>query len=218
MRARRDLFPADTGLVVRMVAVGLMTPAAWSSPGWPLVVALLPWKVVGDRVRRARASAPASACTSASRSPRAARRLSPADAPELHAIVERLCIVADLPKPAIVLDRSAMPNSWIEGTTRGGFRLHLTQGLLDLLEPSELEAVIAHELAHVANRDAAVMTLVGGPGEALLAGGVRVAGQGWYPLVVRRRDRGIDRLARARSAPARCRAIASSPPTRAPSR
>ena len=43
--------------------------------------------------------------------------------------------------------------------------------------------MIAHELAHVVNRDAAVMTVVGGPGEALLAGGVRVAGQGWYPLV-----------------------------------
>ena len=77
-----------------------------------------------------------------------------------------------------------MPNSWIEGTTRGGFRLHLTQGLLDLLEPRELEAVIAHELAHVANRDAAVMTVVGGPGEALLTGGVRVAGQGWWPLML----------------------------------
>ena len=124
-----------------------------------------------------------------SRSPRAARRLSPADAPELHAIVERLCVVADLAKPAIVLDRQAMPNSWIEGTTRGGFRLHLTQGLLDLLEPRELEAVIAHELAHVANRDAAVMTVVGGPGEALLSGGVRVAGQGWWPLMLGGADR-----------------------------
>jgi heat shock protein HtpX len=53
--------------------------------------------------------------------------------------------------------------------------LHLTQGLLDLLEPRELEAVIAH----VANRDAAVMTVVGGPGEALLSGGLRIAGHGW---------------------------------------
>jgi heat shock protein HtpX len=112
------------------------------------------------------------------------RRLVPADAPDLHAIVERLCIVADLPKPTIVLDSRAMPNSWIEGTRRGGFRLHLTQGLLDLLEPRELEAVIAHELAHVVNRDAAVMTVVGGPGEALLSGGVRVAGQGWWPLIL----------------------------------
>ena len=84
-----------------------------------------------------------------------------------------------------------MPNSWIEGTKRGGFRLHLTQGLLDLLEPRELEAVIAHELAHVANRDAAVMTVVGGPGEALLTGGVRVAGQGWWPLVAGRRRRAL---------------------------
>ena len=112
------------------------------------------------------------------------RRLAPADAPDLHAIVERLCVVADLPKPTIVLDSRAMPNSWIEGTRRGGFRLHLTQGLLDLLEPRELEAVIAHELAHVVNRDAAVMTVVGGPGEALLAGGVRVASQGWWPLML----------------------------------
>jgi heat shock protein HtpX len=112
------------------------------------------------------------------------RRLHPADAPDLHAIVERLCVVADLAKPTIVLDSRAMPNSWIEGTRHGGFRLHLTQGLLDLLEPRELEAVIAHELAHVVNRDAAVMTVVGGPGEALLSGGVRVASQGWFPVMI----------------------------------
>ena len=147
------------------------------------------------------------------------RRLAPADAPELHAIVERLCVVADLPKPTLVLERAARcPNSWIEGTRRGGFRLHLTQGLLDLLEPRELEAVIAHELAHVANRDAAVMTVVGGPGEALLSGGLRRRRPG---LVAddasaarsRRRSAGS-----ARSAPAPCRATASSRPTRARSR
>ena len=181
MRAPRDLFPADTGLVVRMVAVGLMTPLLVVF-GLALVVALLPWKVVGIVFVAFAVGACVGAHERVAISSRGSR-LSPADAPALHAIVERLCIVADLPKPAIVLDRSAIPNSWIEGTNRGGFRLHLTQGLLDLLEPSELEAVVAHELAHVANRDAAVMTLVGGPGEALLAGGVRVAGQGWYPLV-----------------------------------
>ena len=147
------------------------------------MVALLPWKVVGIVFVAFAVGACVGMHERVAISSRGSR-LSPADAPELHAIVERLCIVADLAKPAIVLDRSAIPNSWIEGTTRGGFRLHLTQGLLDLLEPSELEAVVAHELAHVANRDAAVMTLVGGPGEALLAGGVRVAGQGWYPLVI----------------------------------
>jgi heat shock protein HtpX len=110
-------------------------------------------------------------------------RLSVAEAPELHAIVERLCMVADLAKPTIVLERRALPNSWVEGTVRGGYRLHLTQGLLDLLEPRELEAVIAHELAHVVNRDATVMTVVGGPGEALLQGGARMTCQGW-PLML----------------------------------
>ena len=182
MRARRDLFPADTGLVVRMAAAGLLAPLVVLA-GLVAVVAWLPWEtvaivfgalLVGTWIGLRERSAISSRGT----------RLSPADAPELHALVERLCVVADLPKPAIVLERSAMPNSWIEGTVRGGFRLHLTQGLLDLLEPRELEGVIAHELAHVANRDAAVMTVVGGPGEALLAGGVRIAGQGWYPLVL----------------------------------
>jgi heat shock protein HtpX len=178
MRARRDLSRSDCGLVFRMVAVGLATPlvvfAALAAVMLTLesftiravVIAALgigAWTAIRERVEESSRG----------------RRLFPADAPELHAIVERLCVVADLPKPGIVLDRRTMPNSWIEGTTRGGFRLHLTQGLLDLLEPRELEAVIAHELAHVANRDAAVMTVVGGPGEALLSGGLRVAGHGW---------------------------------------
>jgi heat shock protein HtpX len=178
MRARRDLSRSDYGLVFRMVAVGLATPlvvfAALAAVMLTLesftiravVIAALgigAWTAIRERVEESSRG----------------RRLFPADAPELHAIVERLCVVADLPKPGIVLDRRTMPNSWIEGTTRGGFRLHLTQGLLDLLEPRELEAVIAHELAHVANRDAAVMTVVGGPGEALLSGGLRVAGHGW---------------------------------------
>lgn len=183
MRARRDLFGTDHGLVLRMVAVGLLTPlmvlgalvlamAVLSSFTIRAVIigalCIGAWVAVRERVE------------TSSRG----RRLAPADAPDLHAIVERLCVVADLPKPTIVLDSRAMPNSWIEGTRRGGFRLHLTQGLLDLLEPRELEAVVAHELAHVVNRDAAVMTVVGGPGEALLAGGVRVASQGWFPVMV----------------------------------
>jgi len=178
MRTRRDLSRSDYGLVFRMVVVGLATPLAVfaalagvmltldSVPVRVVVVVALcvgAWSAVGERVAQSSRG----------------RRLAPADAPELHAILERLCVVADLPKPALVLERRAMPNSWIEGTTRGGYRLHLTQGLLDLLEPRELEAVMAHELAHVANRDAAVMTVVGGPGEALLSGGLRLAGHGW---------------------------------------
>src|SRR4051794_1289863 len=179
MRARRDLSRSDYGLVFRMVAVGLATPlvvfAALAAVMLTLesftiravvfsALCIGVWTAIRERVEEASRGL----------------RLHPADPPELHAIGERVCIGADLPKPELVLDRRSMPNSWIEGTTRGGFRLHLTQGLIDLLEPRELEAVIAHELAHVANRDAAVMTVVGGPGEALLSGGSRVASQGFW--------------------------------------
>ena len=109
-----------------------------------------------------------------------------------------------------------MPNSWIEGTNRGGFRLHLTQGLLDLLDRHELEAVIAHELAHVANRDAAVMTVVGGPGEALLSGGVRVVNQGWWPLVLGGGAATLIGWLGTLGWPGAPRATASSPRTRRP--
>jgi heat shock protein HtpX len=103
-----------------------------------------------------------------------------ADAPELHAAVDRLCVLADLPKPEIVLEGERQPNSWLVGVGRGRYRLHVTQGLLDLLSPEQLEAVVAHELAHAVNRDAAVMTVVGGPGAILLAGGSRIARTGFW--------------------------------------
>ena len=182
MRTRRDLFPADLGLVLRMVAVGLITPvvvlAALLAVFW-----FADWKIQGVVALSLGIGVCAVVRERVAASSRG-RRISPAEAPELHAVVERLCVVADLAKPTLMLDRQTMPNSWVEGTTRGGFRLHLTVGLLDLLEPHELEAVIAHELAHIANRDAAVMTVVAAPGEALLSGGVRVASQGWWPLLL----------------------------------
>jgi len=183
MRARGDLFPSDHGLVFRMVVVGLLTPLLVLGALAAVMLLLSSFTIRAVVIGALCVGAWVAIRERVEASSRG-RRLHPADAPELHAIVERLCVVADLPKPTIVLDSRAMPNSWVEGTRRRGFRLHLTQGLLDLLEPRELEAVIAHELAHVVNRDAAVMTVVGGPGEALLAGGVRVASQGWWPLMI----------------------------------
>jgi heat shock protein HtpX len=104
--------------------------------------------------------------------------------PELEATVTRLCLAADLPKPEVVVSSQRQPNSWIVWTGGGRYRLHVTEGLLGALEPSELEAVVAHELAHVAHRDAAVMTMVGGPGAVLLRGGFRIARGGfWFGMI-----------------------------------
>lgn len=108
----------------------------------------------------------------------APKLVGPHDEPQLFAIVDRLCVMADLPRPEIVVEGERQPNSWLVGLRRGRSRLHVTRGLLDLLEPAELEAVVAHELAHLAHRDAAVMTAVGGPGAVLLGGGKRMHG-GW---------------------------------------
>src|SRR6187200_792465 len=99
------------------------------------------------------------------------------------AIVDRLCVLADVPKPEIVIEPERQPNSWLVGLSRERARLHVTCGLLELLTPAELEAVVGHELAHLVNRDAAVMTAVGGPGAVLLAGGTRMLrGGGFWPV------------------------------------
>ena len=111
------------------------------------------------------------------------RAVSPSEAPELHAIVDRLCVVADLPKPEIVIEPERQPNSWLVALSRGRARLHVTRGLLEITTPHELEAVVGHELSHLANRDAVVMTVVGGPGAALMAGGTRARHFGWWGIV-----------------------------------
>jgi heat shock protein HtpX len=85
--------------------------------------------------------------------------VSPAQAPELHALVERLCIQADLPKPRIAVADNAMPNAFAIGRSPKTATVCATTGLIDLLSPAELEGVMAHELTHVQNRDVMVMTV-----------------------------------------------------------
>jgi heat shock protein HtpX len=88
-----------------------------------------------------------------------AREVQPDERPELHAAVDRVCIEADMPKPRLAVAASAMPNALAVGRTRGGATLCVTTQMLHVLEPAELEAVVAHELAHIQNRDALVMTI-----------------------------------------------------------
>ncbi len=80
-------------------------------------------------------------------------------APELHDMVERLCALADLPKPRIAIVPSDVPNAFATGRSPRRAVVAVTEGLWRRLEPREIEGVIAHELSHVANRDVAIMTI-----------------------------------------------------------
>jgi heat shock protein HtpX len=88
-----------------------------------------------------------------------AREVSPQEAPELHAMIERLCIQADLPKPKVAVMHTSMPNAFAMGRSPKSATVCATTGIMELLSPSELEGVLAHELTHVINRDVMVMTL-----------------------------------------------------------
>jgi heat shock protein HtpX len=88
-----------------------------------------------------------------------AREVSPQEAPELHAMIERLCIQADLPKPKVAVMHTPMPNAFAMGRSQKSATVCATTGIMELLSPAELEGVLAHELTHVINRDVMIMTL-----------------------------------------------------------
>ena len=88
-----------------------------------------------------------------------AKVVSADEAPDLHAMVERLCAMAGLPKPRIAIIPSDVPNAFATGRNPKHAAVAVTEGLWRRLEPQEVEAVLAHELSHVANRDVLIMTL-----------------------------------------------------------
>jgi heat shock protein HtpX len=88
-----------------------------------------------------------------------AKVVSAEEAPDLHAMVERLCALADLPKPRIAIVDTDVPNAFATGRSPKHAAVAVTTGLWRRLEPREVEAVLAHELSHVANRDVLVMTV-----------------------------------------------------------
>jgi heat shock protein HtpX len=81
------------------------------------------------------------------------------EAPELHGVVDRLCALADMPKPAVAIADSDVPNAFATGRSPRSAVVCATTGLLRRLDADELEAVLAHELSHIAHRDVAVMTI-----------------------------------------------------------
>ena len=88
-----------------------------------------------------------------------AKEVGPDQAPGLHAMIERLCIQADLPKPKIAVADNPVPNAFAMGRSPKNATVCATTGIMETLQPHELEGVMAHELAHVKNRDVLIMTL-----------------------------------------------------------
>jgi heat shock protein HtpX len=158
MATRRPSFGKDTGLQARMlltifllgmlyvVFVGVLF-AAGAGAGIIVAVAavlLLLQLFASDKIALATMGV---------------KEVSPAEEPELHGIVERLCVQADLPKPRVCVMETSMPNAFAMGRSRKSTTVCATRGILELLSPAELEGVMAHELTHVINRDVMVMTL-----------------------------------------------------------
>jgi heat shock protein HtpX len=152
-------FAVDRQLSVRMVSViGLLAVAYAAAIGvlvavlgkfWPIgvtvVVAFFVFQLAtSDRLALAAAKA---------------YEVDADEEPELHAIVDRLCALADMPKPRIALIDSPVPNAFAAGRSQRRIVLCISRGLREQLDDAELEGVLAHELSHVAHGDAVVMTV-----------------------------------------------------------
>lgn len=95
-----------------------------------------------------------------------AREVTPQQAPELHGMIDRLCALADMPKPRVGISDMAVPNAFATGRSPERAVVCVTTGILQTLDTEELEAVLAHELSHVAHRDVLVMTVASSAGIA----------------------------------------------------
>jgi heat shock protein HtpX len=87
------------------------------------------------------------------------KEVSPQEAPELHAMIDRLCALADMPKPKVAIADSDVPNAFATGRSPKRAVVCATTGIMARLSPAELEGVLSHELSHVAHRDVTVMTI-----------------------------------------------------------
>ena len=158
MAQQKAVFPRDTGLQVRVlltlfllgllyvVFVGVLIAAGAQAVTIVIVMGLLSLAQLFFSDKLALAAM-------------GAKEVSPEQAPGLHAMIERLCIQADLPKPKIAVADTDMPNAFALGRSRKSATVCATTGIMRVLSPSELEGVMAHELAHVKNRDVLTMTI-----------------------------------------------------------
>ncbi|MDX6700823.1 MAG: heat shock protein HtpX [Baekduia sp.] len=152
-------FGRDTGLQVRMVVTMLLLGLVY------VVFAAVLFATVGGAVAAVGCIVlllfQFFASDKLALSSMGAKEVSPREAPELHAMIERLCVQADIPKPKIAVVSSPIPNAFAMGRSPKAATVCATTGIMDLLSPSELEGVMAHEITHIVNRDVMLMTLAG---------------------------------------------------------
>jgi heat shock protein HtpX len=169
-------FIRDTGLTVRMTTVMFLLGAAfvalvvvlmYAFPGWALLIAL---GGIGIVFYQWWASD-----TLAMKAMRA-REVTPEEAPELHGMIDRLCAMADMPKPRVGVADLDIPNAFATGRSPQRAVVCVTTGILGKLSAEELEAVLAHELSHVAHRDVLVMTVASTAG---IIAGMLTRGAAW---------------------------------------
>jgi heat shock protein HtpX len=158
MAQQRTVFPRDWGLQTRMlltlfllgllyvVFVGVLIAAGAGAVTMVVVIGALTLAqlFLSDKIGLAAMGA---------------KQVSPEEAPGLHAMIERLCIQADLPKPKIAVADTSVPNAFAMGRSKKSATVCATTGIMRTLSPAELEGVMAHELSHVKNRDVLIMTV-----------------------------------------------------------
>src|SRR5919109_1458738 len=156
--AQPSSFGKDTGLQVRIVTVLFLLGAVYAG----LVAALIAAGVNGALVAVIAVVlllVQLFASDKLALAAMGAHEVTPQQAPELHAMIERLCVQANLPKPKVAVAEAQVPNAFAMGRSPKNATVCVTTGILQLLSPAELEGVLAHELTHVQNRDVVVMTL-----------------------------------------------------------
>jgi heat shock protein HtpX len=173
-------FIRDTGLTVRMTTVMFLLGAAFVG----LIVALMfifpaYWWFFGLAGIGVAVYQWWSSDKVAMRAMRA-REVTPEEAPELHGMIDRLCAMADMPKPRVGVSDMDLPNAFATGRSPDRAVVCVTTGILGLLSAEELEAVLAHELSHVAHRDVLVMTIAASAGivAGMLTRGAQFGGLG----------------------------------------
>lgn len=160
-------FRSDHGLTLRMGGVGLGLGALYVAFG-VLLISYSGSAILGLVVTVGFAWGQWYFSDSLALKSMGAKVVTPEQAPELHGMIDRLCALADMPKPRVAVAVTDMPNAFATGRTPKHSAVCVTTGIMQRLDAEELEGVLAHELSHVANRDVSVMTVASSLG--LLAG------------------------------------------------